>query len=221
MEPRVASIPDTVHRIGRTSDPLRFSEIRPQDAALSRAGNRYDVPGGAVLYAASEVVACFGETLARYRPTPRMRELLKDEEGFVVCGGVPRDWRLKRTIVTLGVSRPLPFLDVDAPETHQYLSEALAPQLVALGYESNLDIADIRNSDRRLSRAIALEAYNAVDDEGLPLYSGIRYASRVSDDWECWAIFDGTDAYVTSQRSIEQNDPDLTAVADMWGLRIF
>lgn len=221
MEPRVVQIPDTVYRIGRTSDPRRFSEIRPQDAALPHAGNRYDVPGGAVLYAATEVKACFAETLARYRPTPKMRDLLKDETDFVICGGVPRDWRLRRTIASVSTSQALPFFDVDAPETHEFLSEKLAPQLVALGYEQNLDISDIRNSDRRLSRLIALEAYNAVDDDGVPLYSGIRYTSRVADGWECWAIFDGTDTYITSQRSIEHNDPDMTAIASLWGLRVF
>jgi len=221
MEPQVVQMPESVYRIGRTGDLLQFSSIRPDDAALPKAGNRYDVPGGSVLYAATSVRACYGETLARYRPTPKMRELLKDEEHFMVCGGVPQDWRLRRAIGTVSTSEALPFIDVDAPETHAYLSDVMAPQLVALGYEENLDISHIRNSDRALSRAIALVAYNAVGDEGYFTYSGIRYSSRVNDQWECWAIFDGTDAYLTSQRPIELNDPDFQCVTEMWGLRGF
>lgn len=72
-----------------------------------------------------------------------MRELPADDvgEGFIVCGGVPQDWRLRRRLATLHASEPLPFLDVDAPETQAFLSEELAGTLIALGYADNLDIS--------------------------------------------------------------------------------
>ena len=155
-----------------------------------------------------------------------MRELLSDEletdeTGFMVCGGVPQAWRLQRTVVTLSASDPLPFLNVDAPETQEYLSSEMAQQLVGLGYPDNLDISDIRNRDRRLSRAIAEWAYTSLDAEGRYRFSGIRYLSRIDTTWECWAIFDGTDIFETSRRSIELDDPDLQEIAQLWGLRAF
>ena len=174
-----------------------------------------------MLYAGTTPEACYAETLSRLRPTPRIRDLVKDERGFMVTGGVPQDWRLQRTIGDLVLGDPLPFLDVEAPATHEYLSEALATELVALGYEDPLDLSDICNRDRRLSRAIALHAYTATASDGTYMYSGIRYMSRIATAWECWAIFQGTRVEVAAQRAIELSDPDLKKIADLWGLRLF
>ena len=216
-----ATPPEVLYRVGRNSGLLNYSTISPTDAALPKAGNRFDVPGGGVLYTATTRAGCFVETLARFRPTPRMRELLKDEPGFMITGGVPQDWRLQRSMATLTVRDPLPFLDAEAPGTHAFLSETLAPQLVQLGYGDNLDLSDVTNHDRRLSRLIAQHAYTAADDSGDPLYSGIRYMSRVGSQWECWAIFAGSDVELIEPTPIELDDPDLQKVADLWELRIF
>lgn len=188
---------------------------------LRTAGNRFDVPGGAVLYAGSTRAACYAETLARFRPTPKIRELLRDESGFMIAGGVPQDWRLQRVMARLRVVDPLPFLDVEHPATLAHLSEVMSGELTRLGYEHNLDISDVCNRDRRLTRAIAHYAYTAVDDDDSFLYSGIRYISRVHSAWECWAIFDGTRIEVVDQQAIELSDPDLENIANMWDLRIF
>lgn len=228
-EPHLVHLPETVYRIGKVSNPMRFSTITPHDASMPRAGNRYDVPGGEVLYAATEVRACFGETLARFRPTPKILAYLEeqspdDQEGwFMVAGGIPTDWRLQRRIVGLSPEDPpLPFLDVEHPDTQAFLSQELASTLVALGHDDeNVDLGDVHTRDRRFSRAIASWAYTAVDEDGDFRFSGIRYASRINTAWECWAIFDGTPVYETSRRGIELNDPDLTAVCTMWNLRAF
>lgn len=219
--PRTVELTDELYRIGRGDGLLTFSKITPEDATLA-AGNRFDVPGGAVLYAGSQIRGCFAETLARYRPTARVIEAVADEDpGFMVAGGVPQDWRLQRVVARLRLDDPLPFLDVEAPETHAYLTREMASDLIALGYDGALDFSDVANRDRRLSRAIARLAYTAVNEEALPLYSGIRYASRLKPEWECWAIFDGTAVEVTKQEAIELHNPDMRAVAEMWGLRIF
>lgn len=221
-EPAVATPPDPLLRVGRASGLLRFSTISPLDAALPKAGNRFDVPGGGVLYAATTARACFAETLARFRPTPRMRELLKDEEpGFMVVGGVPQDWRLQRLLATIRLVDPLPFLDVEAPETHEFLSEVLSSDLVGLGYEQPLDLSAVTNQDRRLSRLIAEFAYTATEVDGTPLYSGIRYTSRIASEWECWAIFEGTAVELVDQSPIELDDEALQRVAGLWSLRLF
>lgn len=218
-DPQVVLLPDTVFRVGRGDDPLQMAKIRPDDAVLPSAGNRYDVAGGGVLYASSSRAACFGETLGRFRVTPKMRAALEDEEHYMRPGAVPQDWRRRRLMVEISASAPLPFLDVDHPETQAFLSEELAAEFVALGYEDNLDLGSIRNMDRRLSRAVALWAYSATEGDGFA-YSGIAYRSRLCDDWQNWAIFDGTELYQTSESAIEVSDPDLAAVAMMWELII-
>jgi hypothetical protein len=220
--PKTSQPTGTVYRVARHDGALRHSEITPADNRSGRAGNRYDVVGGGVLYAASTVRTCFAETMSRFRPTPVMRALLRrqepDEHHFMIVGGIPQDWRLQRRIFELQISDPLPFLDVESPSTLTHLEEELSHVLTALGYKDNLDLGDIRNRDRRLSREIAGWAYTAQDDVGTPLYSGIRYNSRVQPSQECWAIFDGTPVKVTATRTIELSNVDLKAVADSWDL---
>lgn len=220
---RTVELSHPVYRVARRGDPLRFSTITPADAVLPKAGNRYDIPGGEVLYVASSAQACFGETLARFRPSASMRARLEGdpEAGFMRYGHVPRDWRLNRVLANITADDPLPFLDVEDPGTHEVLSDKLTAQLAALGYEESLDVSDVRGRDRRMSRAIANWAYTAETDEGEYRFSGIRYLSRLDDEWECWAVFDGTDVVENSQSVIDESNSDLRAVADRWGLRVF
>lgn len=77
------------------------------------------------------------------------------------------------------------------------------------------------NSDRRLSRLIAEYAHTATEVDGTPLYSGIRYASRIAARWECWAIFEGTAVELVDQKPIKLGDKALQRVADLWSLRLF
>jgi hypothetical protein len=167
-EPISISAPDVVYRVARSNGPLNFSSITPEDAQLPKAGNRFDVPGGSVLYAATEVAACFAETVARFRPSLAMQQLLKGSanENFMRLGGIPQDWRLQRSIFELALDKPQDFLDVEDPTTQAFLSAELAGDLLALGYEGPLDISTICNGDRRLSRLISHYAYTTVDHEG-------------------------------------------------------
>lgn len=221
----VVSPPQIMYRIARASNPTDYSRIQPGDASSGRSGNRYDVPGGGVLYCATSVRTCFAEILAAFRPTPAMRALLKDadseESQFMLCGGIPQDWRLQRRILEIRLIDPLPFVDVEAAGTLTVLESQLASELVALGYREPIDLSDIRNKDRRLSRAIAAWAYVAQDDLGNATYSGIRYGSRVDKSQECWAVFEGGSFEVISQKTIELDNRDLQSVADDWDLRPF
>ena len=217
--------PETLRRVARLDTPTRWSEISPVDASSSRSGNRYDVLGGGVLYCASETFTCYAETLARFRPSPAMRDLLsghdRDEEHFMVVGGVPRDWRLRRRVFELRLSTPLPFLDIEDMGTLTVLEREMSSVLVSLGYEGNVDIADVRNKDRQLSRSIARWAYVAQSDLGEPLYSGIRYLSRVDPTGECWAVFDGTEVDVVAEHVIDATDQDLLRLVQAWDVRLF
>lgn len=206
-----------IARRGRLLDPSRIS---PADAGLIRTGNRFDVAGGGVLYFGSTTEACFAETLARFRPTAAMRAIVADEDpGFVVCGGVPQDWRAQRLLFSVEAIDPLPFVDVEHPQTHEYLTAAIAPQLDALGV-TQLDVSSLRGPNRAITRAISTWIYAATDDDGTPMYSGIRYKSRLGDH-ECWAVFDGTEMQIRSRTPLELTNQDLQNVAEGFGLRIF
>lgn len=219
-QPRVVGAPSILYRVGRSNDPLHYSTIRPEDAR-SGAGNRFDVPGGGVLYAATQREACFGETLARFRPSPAVRAVIEDDPGpYMNIGSVPQDWRLRRSISTIELDPPTRFLDVDAPETQAFLTNELKAYLAALGVGGPLDVSDIRSRDRLLTRVIAAYAFTASDDDGQFFYDGIAYKSRISDRWQNWAIFEGTDLQVVDELPIDKNDKDLKKVARMWDLTV-
>lgn len=218
-EPAEVDCPGSLWRVGRASQPVHFSRIDPVDAAVATAGNRFDVPGGDVMYAATDPSGSYAETLARLRPSARMRALSQaGDEGFMSVGSVPAEWRMNRALVAIHPVQPAPFLDVEATETHTYLTEVMAPVLTSLGIE-HLDVARVRGANRLVTRAIALHAYVAMDEDGELLYSGIRYMSKVGD-FECWAIFGGTEVAEGRRLTVEKNDPHLARVAQQFDLTI-
>lgn len=220
IDPLVTNPSRVLHRIGRATDPLQFSVMDAADALLHNAGNRFDVPGGGVLYCATELATCFYETLARFRPTSKIREFVAAQDGvdkdFMVVGGVPADWRYRRLKVSVAVEGGLPFLDVEAPETLEHLNACMSTELADLGVD-NLDAATVMGPDRRVTRAISSWAYSAQDENGDLLYGGVRYLSRLVTK-ECWAIFDGSPVREVSRNTIDPSDPALRSVAHRFGL---
>lgn len=47
----------------------------------------------------------------------------------VAGGGVPQDWRARRLMIEAATIDPLPFVDVEDPDTHEFVTSAMAPQL--------------------------------------------------------------------------------------------
>lgn len=217
--PRTVDIPVLTWRIARLPDPLNFSSISPSDADLSAAGNRFDVEGGGVLYTSTDPRACFLETLSRFRPSAKVLSVVKDEPGFMLCGGVPADWRLRRVKAEVSCADALPFLDVEAPETHVFLTEAMGAELTSLGIDV-LDVAAVRGRNRLVTRAIARWAHAATDNDGEVLFSSNRYVSRLGA-FENWAIFDGTGVVCQSEAAIDLTDPALVWASDLFKLRMF
>lgn len=206
-------------RVARGDAPLRVP--LPGD-------NRFDpltVRSG-VLYFGTDLVACFGEVLARFRPSLKLLAAVDVSEewrdrGFMEVGGVPAQWRYRRSAVHVGLPPGSLFLDVESPVTHQFLREELALGLSALGL-ADLDVGIVRGPDRRVTQMIADWAYRAVDD-GQPRYSGIRYESRIRTGWECWALFDDEELQIEVIEMLPIT-PDLEAlgeVARLFGLRVF
>lgn len=219
--------PAGLWRVGRGDAPLRPS--RPTAGEYTTgSGNRFDSANGdfGVLYFATDLDGCFGETLARFRPAPDLRALLEDEwrenGGFMEVGAVAADWRQRRTAVRVAVADipQAPFLDLDSIETLQVLRERLAGNLAVLGV-SDLDVAAVRGGDRRVTRLIAAWAHQATDAAtGAPCYSGIRYASRLTSDWTCWAVFDRVQLEPLEYLPITAEMDSLQRVAKLFDLRV-
>lgn len=112
-----------------------------------------------------------------------------------------------------------PFLDVEAPQTHQVLRLALAPELADLDF-TDLDIAAVRGPDRRLTRLIAGWTWQQRDPAGRPRYAGLCYLSRLNSDWECRPVFDDVPLVSATEHSIHVDDPELLAVAQLFGIRL-
>lgn len=218
-EPKLVEAPAKFWRVGRSQNPLAYTEIAPEDAASPRGGNRFDVPGGRVLYAATQPEGAFAETISRLRPSARMLSHQADpDEHLMATGSVPADWRNRRQIVSFELEAPLQFLDVDAPESHAFLTSAIPEQLDSLGVD-NLDIAELRGKNRILTRLISLYIYTATDEHDNHKFSGIRYESRLGP-WECWAIFDGSNIRSSTSSAISSRDGSLNSVAKQFGLTI-
>jgi RES domain len=82
---KIASPGAGVWRVGRTPDPIEFPDPPKADELdHPRAGNRFHSPteNFRVCYFATDLEACFGETLARFRPDPALIAAA-DEEGFM------------------------------------------------------------------------------------------------------------------------------------------
>jgi len=142
----------------------------------------------------------------------------EEDEHLMAVGAVPADWRTRRRMSTFALLEPLPFLDVDSPETHTFLTKAMASELKSHGIE-NLDVSILRSSNRFLTRAIAEWAYVASEDDGTPLYSGLRYESRLGP-FECWAIFAGSTVVPQQTVAIQKTDDALLRVARTFDLTV-
>jgi hypothetical protein len=185
------------------------------------SGNRFDSATGGfgVLYFGTTLTVCFGETLARFRPSPGvLAEVSEDwqQQHFMLVGAVPAEWRQRRTAVRVRLPEDAVFLDIESVHTHQFLRTELALGLSALGY-NDLDVAMIRGKDRRITRLAAAWAFSA-HEEGHPLYAGIRYLSRVCSDWECWAVFHDVAIEAVETVPIQREMPELREVADTFDL---
>jgi hypothetical protein len=143
----------------------------------------------------------------------------------MALGEVPADWRHRRLAVRAvpAPSKAIPvvrFLDVEAAETRALLRNELGELLAYYGY-SDLDVPTVRGGDRRITRWIGRWAYEQRDADDRLKYAGIRYLSRLSSEWECWALFEDAALEEQERRPITRDDPALTRIAELYGLTVF
>lgn len=219
----VAPPVDGVWRVGRGNDPLAVGDAPAINLGDSRAGNRFDSYTGSyeVLYFGTTLDVCFGETLNRFRCDPRLA-FIEDEWadlGFMPRGGVPADWRSRRTAIKARIGTTGRFVDVEDQETREALARQSGPAL-AMFDVADLDVATIRGPDRRVTRFVSEVLWRLQDQNGEPAFDGIRYLSRSSTDWECWAVFDRADILEVERHPILKSDALLNQVAALYGLTI-
>jgi hypothetical protein len=199
-------------------------------------GNRFDDPGAyrgipaeqrfRVIYCATQSVGAFGETIARYRKSPKLlAELqhIEDDEPpdpELEGGIVPEDFRLRRSLGTTRLSDALVFADFTNGETLTILREELASWLVRFGLEE-LDLSTITSQQRRLTQDAARYVYELANS-GQTVFAGIRYVSRLHAAWELWAIFYDRMIHTPEELAgvIREDDLGLQEAARVLDLRI-
>jgi hypothetical protein len=222
----VANVPTKgVWRIGRASGPLQARIPLVRDLRGKFSGHRYDVPNVETLYFSTDLEGCYTEVLADLRPDPVLAALVQEEWTAAHRfrpGCISAGWRLRRTAVRIKLDPGYQFLDVESPQTLDYLRVRLAPGIAALGYKE-LDLGLVHGPDRRVTRLIAAwaESEEAPDDAGLR-FAGIRYTSRLDGSRVCWAVWpEGLVISDDKAFPIEREQAELRAVAERYDLRIF
>ena len=129
---------------------------------------------------------------------------------------VPAHWSASRRI---GAARhDGPFADIGQSSSLAHLRAALASQIVHYGLE-DLDEGELR---RRAPRAFTQEISRYVFERGVAndgeRLLGIRYLSRLGDDIENWAVFEGSEPYDRASEEISREAPDLLLALETLGL---
>src|SRR5579885_1859003 len=178
--------------------------------------NRFDDPESTyrVLYAASERVACFLETLARFRPDLSLLAELDEiagENDFVPLGVAPAVWLENSRIGS--AQAPGRYAAVGASGWIALLRVRLARACGEMGL-ADFDAASLfASAPRRLTQLVSREVYSRGFD-------GIAYVSKYGTDLENWALFEPLRLSEPRSFPIAADDPDLQAALAIHGLRL-
>jgi hypothetical protein len=207
--------PTEIFRVARKPDPWQ-----PPDWSRANSdgtfGNRFDDPAGyyRVLYAASQQVSCFIETLARFRSDLTLRAELSEIEGEDDCvplGEVPLEWCDQRLIGTASADGDYAGIYSSAWIAH--LRPKLADECLRLGLQE-LDAAVLQNAaPRRISQLASRQAYELG-------FAGIYYRSRYGHDLENWAIFEPFRIHPTGSQAIHSSTEALLKALEILGLKL-
>jgi len=207
--------PAVIFRLGRKPDPWQ-----PPDWSRAKSDgtfeNRFDDPQGyyRVLYAASQELSCFLETLARFRVDLSLLAELEGIEGendFFPLGEVPREWCEQRLLGSASATGA--YADIYAVEWIEFLRRDLANECLRLGIE-DLDAGILQRGSPRI---ITQLASRRVYERGL---SGICYRSRYGHNLENWALFEPFPITPASATPITPENPILAEALRILGLRL-
>ena len=206
---------EPVYRLGR-----RPNAWQPPEWFLAHSdgtfGNRFDDPQGyyRVLYASSQRLACFVETLARFRPDLSLLAELDTIEGdddFVALGTLPRDWLTVRTMGSAEINGV--FADIYGIAWVSQLRRTLAGEALKLGMK-DIDLSSLERAEpRRLTQLASREAY-------LLSFAGLFYRSRYGQTLENWAIFEPFALQQATSEEFYEDDPDLLEALRLHRIRL-
>ena len=130
-------IPGVIYRLGRKPDPWAMPDWASAGPD-GTFGNRFDDPDATyrVLYASSQRLGCFLETLARFRVDPKLLTELAEiagEDDFWPLGEVPLEWADKRLMGAATASGDC--ADICSSEWISRLRKLLAIHLEKFGLE--------------------------------------------------------------------------------------
>jgi hypothetical protein len=206
---------EPVYRLGR-----RLNAWQPPEWFLAHSdgtfGNRFDDPEGyyRVLYASSQRLACFVETLARFRPDLSLLaelDAIEGEDDFVALGTLPRDWLAVRTMGNAEINGV--FADIYGVAWVSLLRRTLAAEALRLGMK-DIDLSSLERAEpRRLTQLASRQAY-------LLSFAGIFYRSRYGQTLENWAIFEPFPLEDSTSKEFSEDDPDLLEALRLHGIRL-
>ena len=243
----VETPPSGLYRVARrTAGPFEPTDWFRADR-LSAFSSRFDDPRidleeqlrFRVIYCATDRQCALGETLADFRPpmlrlAAKLDTVLDDEplEDSYPSTNDPEDrsrglveaaWRIKRVMGHTILERGLQFVDLGSARTLQQLRASFgdwAPDIAPRDVDQSLVMGPSRETTQRIARYI----YEQTDEAGVPRFAGIRYISRLDQDWECWALFSDRIRHIPGMpgipKTIFPDDPDLLAVASVFRLTI-
>ena len=207
-------VPGVIYRLGRKPDPWSAPDWASAGTD-GTFGNRFDDPEGMyrVLYASSQRVGCFLETLARFRVDLKLLAELAEIEGeddYCPLGEVPLEWIEKRMMGVATASGE--YADICSSEWISRLRIVLAGHLERFGLDhldaSVLQMTAPRNLTQLVSRVVFSERL-----------AGIYYRSKYGHDVENWALFEPFQINMRDSESIRTNDPELQQAFRLHGLR--
>lgn len=180
-------------------------------------GNRFDDPSGfyRVLYASTQRVSCFIETLARFRPDISLVDdfsQIEGEEEYLPLGAVAVEWLTSRRLGQATLSGA--YADIYSSGWVSYMRAGLAGDAVQLGL-SDVDVSVLQQPS---PRSITQRASRKIYERGL---DGIFYRSLYGHDLENWALFEPfhlTDKL--SEPALASDDADLREALRILGLTL-
>lgn len=201
-----------LYRIGWGAEPWEYPDWKRAGADSSSGahtfGNRFDDPDAEyrVLYASSQLVCCYVEVLARYRPDYTLLAELEAMEGdndYQQIGIVPNEWFENRFIGTAEVEGN--YAELYCPEWISHLRSRLQPLCIQLELEE-FDVSVLVQATKRI---VTQRASSIVNDLGA--FAGIYYASRHGLGFENWALFEFKAIIkpLVSVQQVSKNDPGL------------
>lgn len=208
-------VPGVIYRLGRKPDPWYVPDWASAGPD-GTFGNRFDDPEGMyrVLYASSQRLGCFLETLGRFRVDPKLLTELAEivgEDDYCPLGEVPLEWIEKRMMGVATASGE--YADVCSSEWISRLRIGLA------GHLAKFDLEDLDASVLQMTgpRGLTQLVSRVVFSEGL---AGIYYRSKYGHDVENWALFETFQIKIKESEAIRTDDPDLQRALQLHTLKL-